>query len=263
MKNRNFDKLRDLLRNNIELIELEGILSDSDALFRAFSDILREKYRDLTPKALCEKNDSAKRIKNAALDILREHVRRAINQGDYYSAWKFDACELSIAAQKDVLNEFENIKNLKSLSAFICHFTANDNEATDVKRFLEFCNISTFIDHEDASDFAGADWEKKIEKELKERPVFIVLAVDKPPTKQVKKEIDLNEELKSDERLRVNLILECLSDKSNGLKIDTQKQYIKQYEFDEIKAYNHLIKSILEMSAAQPCACSRRKGPRG
>lgn len=252
MKNRNFDKLSDLLRNNIELIELEGLLSDSDGLFRAFSDILREKFRKLAPKELCEKNHSAKRVKDAALDILSEHVRKAINQGDYYSAWKFDTCELSITAQKGVLNEFENIKNLKSLSAFICHFTDNDNEATDVKRFLEFYNISTFVDHKDAPSFAGASWNKKIEKELQERPVFIVLAVDKPPTEQVKKEIDLDEELKSGERLRINLILECLSGKSKELKIDSQKQYIKQYDLGEIEAYNHLIKSIFEKYKCGP-----------
>jgi hypothetical protein len=252
MKNRNFDKLRDLLRNNTELIELEGLLSDSDGLFRAFSDILREKFRELTPKELCEKNHSAKRIKDAALDILREHVRNAINQGDYYSAWKFDTCELSNTAQNDVLNEFKNINKFKSLSAFICHFTDDDNEATDLKGFLEFYNIPTFVDHKDASNFAGADWNKKIEKELQKRPVFIVLAVDKPPTEQVKKEIDLDEELKSGGRLRVNLILECLSDKSKELKIDLQKQYIKQYDLGEIKAYNHLIKSIFEKYKCGP-----------
>lgn len=246
MSNRNFDKLRDLLRNNIGLTELEGILSDSDALLCAFSDILRERYRHLTPNDLCEKNDSENRIKNAALDILREHVREAIKKGDYYSAWKLDVCELSIAAQKDVLNEIDRIKNLGSISAFICHFTRNDTEATDVKSFLEFYSVSTFVDHEDAPNYAGANWDKEIERELKERPVFLVLAVDEPPTEQVKKEIDLNEELKSDGRLRVNLILECLSDRSNGLKIDTQKQYIRQYEIGEKKAYNHLINSILE-----------------
>jgi len=246
MNNSNFDKLRDLLRNNFELIELEGLLSDSDALSRAFSDILREKFRELPPKELCEKNDSAKMIKDAALDILREHVRNAINQGDYYSAWKFDTGELFIKAQKDVLNEFIYIKDLSSLSAFICHFTSCDKTATDVKRFLEFYNISTFVDHEDASNFSGADWDNKIETELKVRPIFVVLAVDKPPTKQVKKEIDLNEKLNIDERLRINLILERLCENANGLKIDSRKQYIKQYEFDDKKAYNHLVTSILE-----------------
>ena len=127
MKRAILDKLRDLLRNNFELIELECILSDSEASFSAFSDILREKFGDLTVNELCEKNDSANRIKNAALDILRKHVREAIKKGDYYSAWKLDVCELSIIAQKDVLNEFDYIKNLNSLSAFICHFTKHNS----------------------------------------------------------------------------------------------------------------------------------------
>ena len=252
MKNAIFDKLGDLLRNNFELEELECVLGDSEALISAVSDILHERFRDLTEIELCEKNDSASRIKLVALDILREPVRKAILKGDYYSAWKLDVCELSITAQKDVLNEFEYIHNLKSLSSFICHFTDNDNEATDIKRFLEFYNISTFVDHKDASSFAGANWNKKIENELQERPVFIVLAVDKPPTEQVKKEIDLDEELKNGERLRVNLILESLSNKSKGLKIDPQKQYIKQYDLGEIKAYNHLIKSIFEKYKCGP-----------
>lgn len=253
MKNAIFDKLRDLLRNNFELTELECVLGDPAALISAFCDILREKFQDLTEIELCEKNDSASRIKSAAIDVLREHVRDAIKKGDYYSAWKLDVCELSTTAQKNVLNElFDGIKNLNKLSAFICHFTKNDAEATDLKRFLEFYGISTFVDHKDASNFSGADWNIKIEKELRERPVFLVLAVDVPPTQQVKKEIDLDEKLKSEDRLRVNLILECLSDKSNELKIDMQKQYIKQYELGTQKSYNHLISSIFGKFKCSP-----------
>jgi len=131
-----FDKLRDLLRNNFELIELECILSDSKELFRAISDILREEFRKLTTNELCQKNDSANRIKSTALDILSEHVREAIKRNDYYSAWKLEVCELSITAQKGVLNEFNYIKKLNSLSAFICHFTNNDMGASDIKKIF-------------------------------------------------------------------------------------------------------------------------------
>ena len=247
MKNIILDNLRDLLRNSFELAELECILSDSETfIISAFSDILREKFQNLTVDELCKKHDGANRIKNIALDVLSERVRKAIDNRDFYEAWKLDICELFKTAQKDVLNEYNYIKKLDSLSVFLCHFTKNDDKATDVKSFLEFYGISTFVDHEDSGNFTGEIWKLPIENELRKRPIFLVLAVDEPPTPNIKKEIDLDETLSSNDRLRANLILEPLTKKSNGLKIDPDKQYIKYYEFGIEKSYNYLLNSILK-----------------
>jgi hypothetical protein len=242
-----FNRLRDNLRNSdFSDIEIEHIVDDDVSLFRCISDILRERYRKLTPEKLLEKGkkENRQRVKKAVEDVLREQVRGALKQSDYYSAWKHP----SVEAKKEVLNEnkFDYIKKWSSVSSFVCHFTNDDKKATNIKSFLELYNISTFVDHVDASNYGGAEWEEKFETEIRKRPIFLLIAVNKPPSEQIKKEIDLNESLESDGRLRVNLILEPLSDNIFGeLKIDKKKQYIV-IDKDEKEEYNYLINSIWE-----------------
>ncbi len=195
-----------------------------------------------------ESNDTV--VKTILDDILKERIRDVDFEGNdfekynYYDAWKLVEIDNDI---KDVFGKDEivlisklKLRNLK-YSAFISHFSICDEIATKLKRFLDFYNVPTFTDDEDLRNNAGQNLDKTLKKAIENRPIFILMEINVPPVPYISNEIRLFEE-KKEEKLRINILLQKLSDdnfrKFNNKDKDIYLNYYEDGETINLRIYN-------------------------
>lgn len=231
---------------NLKLLELENIIQ----IF--LKNELLPKVRDVFKHSDSSKDANIKATLN---DILKERIRDVDFYGNnrakynYYDAWRLIEIDNDIkdVFSKDEVELMSKLRNLKNnnCSVFISHFSLCDKVAIELKNFLEFYNIPTFVDDEDADKYGGVNYQKKFKEEIMKRPIFIFIAINCKPTPMILKELEWYDEKKK-KKSRLDIHMQNLSeDNFLNLKMNKEVQYLKYFEDGIEKTFNNIIISIL------------------
>lgn len=241
-----FDEKYDQFRQNFKNLDME----DLEYIIQIFrKNELLYKVRETL-----ESDDTF--LKKTLNGILKERIRNIDFFGDdfekynYYDAWKLvelynDIKDIFGRDEVDLMQKLK-LRNLKC-SAFISHFSICDKMANELRRFLDFYNVPTFTDDEDLRKNAGQNLDERLKKEIEIRPILISMQINVPPVPYISNELRWFEEKMKEKLLRINILLQKLSN-DNSRKFNNKDKdiYLNYYEDGIGKTFNYVIVSLLK-----------------